>query len=161
MRKKPTLVEIREVFLNAMTSRYEHCIHEHCVGKDKEVWSADIEPYEEGYFFVTEASYMSQFSNKSSGEIVISWHGMPVWNMSHGGFYAEEALRFLDECLYEEFRKRSFNGGRGPDSVTNGTLTYTNSVAQADFDFFSGEEIVCFNEKICCRHWYHGMRITI
>lgn len=95
-----------------------------------------------------------------SGHTTMWYKGRPVWIMHYGGWYAEEAIPFLKQCLRQAYEfDRVFYGGRGPACVRGERFTYVNRYL-GTFDDFRGEESI-FDLDGACRgyHWYHGMSL--
>lgn len=98
---------------------------------------------------------------RSSGHTTIWLNDEPVWIMHYGGWYTEDALPFLKECLHRAYvTEKRFYGGRGPVIVRGERFTYVNRYL-GSFDQFEGDEgILDLEGKSCGYHWYHGMLLS-
>lgn len=88
---------------------------------------------------------------KFGGEEVISREGKCIWHMVyHGGVTDEfpppgltknEFFTFLYKALGNP---PSHNPLRGPEELTEGSLTYKNIVTRGDFEDFHGHEVILY-----------------
>ncbi len=67
-----------------------------------------------GDFIVKDEWHTYPNSIYSFGSTLITYLGKPVWMMSYGGWYNDEAINFLKKVLAVSYRAAEFNGGRGP-----------------------------------------------
>lgn len=99
--------------------------------------------------------------DKSSGTTTIWFSGEPVWIMHYGGWYFEEALPFLKECLHRAYvTEEYFYGGRGPVFVRGDRFTYVNRYHGMFAEFHGEEGIFDFDGKCAGFHWYRGMSLA-
>jgi hypothetical protein len=103
--------------------------------------------------------YTRPDSEKSGGQTMIWYKGVPVWMMAYGGRYPKVVIPFLKQCLHRAYMENRFYGGRGPEFVQGEQYTYVNRV-HGTFSNFKGEErIYDRSETRFGHHWYHGMSL--
>lgn len=72
-------------------------------------------------------------SDRSFGFTTIYLHGQPVWVMSYGGEYRDEAIPILKKALRDTYEAKVFLGARGA-SMSHEGLAYSNTPAFMDGD---------------------------
>lgn len=85
-------------------------------------------------------------SHHSAGTTTIWFDNIPIWMMSYGGWYSPEALPILKAALRLSYERKKFIGGRGPESFSKDSFSYTNLVESWRFENFNGRESICRSE---------------
>ena len=102
-------------------------------------------------------------SNKSAGTTTIWFHGVPLWFMSYGGYYEEEAIPVVKEALRRAYKTRRFVGGRGLNLDDLGGYSYQNNPRRNRRGFlsFAGREQVISTGtgRLLGFHEYWGMSL--
>ena len=90
------------------------------------------------------------------------WHkGIPVWTMSYGGYYFEEAIPVLRAALRSNYEVHRFIGCRGPRQFEVDGMKYINAPRLNEFWRFEGrEEIFTKEAKNLGYHEYWGMSLN-
>lgn len=97
-------------------------------------------PFREGDFSLLDCYCVTPNSPKSAGTTTIWFQDVPVWLMNYGGYYEEQAIKFLKRALRQAYEAHQFVGGRGPLVHTEGSLVYVNRPRLNDFAKFEGRE---------------------
>lgn len=104
----------KEVFFKAMLAGYAG--DGSGVNKEKTPDGYRTLTYKEGEFMVVDRYCVTPHSKRSAGTTTIFYEDRAIWWMSYGGWYNDEVIPFLKESLAVAYRRRSFNGGRGPNN---------------------------------------------
>lgn len=118
-------------------------------------------PFRDGDFYLLDRYCVSPSSPKSAGTTTIWFQDVPVWLMNYGGYYEEQAIKFLKRALRQPYEAHQFVGGRGPLVHTEGSLVYVNQPRINDFTKFEGREEI-FDTKNSTSlgfHEYWGMSL--
>ncbi len=135
----PTPSEARKVFFEAMQVGYASKTPP---GRMQELPGAKIIPFRKGKWEVRDFWIPTGWSDYSIGMTVIYYGGEMVWNMSYEGWYSKEAIPLLKRAIGSNYRRKAFNGGRGPDRFTLGKRFYRNTVVESNFEYFWGKETI-------------------
>jgi hypothetical protein len=72
--------------------------------------------------------------NYSGGTTCLWYDQVPVWMMQYIGEYRPDAIPCLKAALRENYQKKKFYGGRGPEFTHFDDYTYINQVEENDFN---------------------------
>lgn len=122
-------------------------------------------------FVVVDGWHTNPNSDKSNGSTIITFFNVPIWAMSYGGFYTDQAIDFLKNILRRAYEEKKFLGGRGESSYggiivpqeKHIMLEYKNSF-EGNFERFSGREDIhenplTPNPELWGYHQYFGMAL--
>lgn len=119
--------------------------------------------FERDAWLLSDTWHITPVSTFSGGATHIYFDGTLVWMMHYFGQYPDCLIPFLKRALAEEYRKRTFNAGRGPRQVIfkNEGLIYRNQPEASRFDYFCGLETLgpalgALDDKNSGWHRYHG-----
>jgi hypothetical protein len=143
------LKKIEKIFFEAMIDRY--------AGRNKKsikIKGSDgdnIISFISENFKVLDRCFITPYSKKIAGTIVILRDNIPIWFMSYSGYYPAKVNSFLKSALQQTYKKELFLGGRGPHEYSNKVFVYRNypfssTPRGSRFSSFSGHEAI-YNKK--------------
>jgi hypothetical protein len=119
--------------------------------------------FERDQWLFTDTWHTTRASDFTGGATHIYFDTTLVWMMHYFGNYPKHLIPYVFKALVAEYRKNSFNGGRGPQKLIfqREKLIYKNHAEASRFEYFSGLETlgptdVPHDNKNSGWHRYHG-----
>jgi hypothetical protein len=158
--KKLILLRAKKVFFAAMMDGYAGNRYKKSVKVKTDDGYTTI-TFVSGDYKVVDRYCTNEHSNKSAGTTTIHFKNSPIWWMWYSGFYKERAIPFLLATLKQSYKKRIWNGGRGPRSWYDSNLMYMTDGELKDFSDFEGREEISVREtdEIIGVHNFGGMSL--